>query len=118
MTFQIIDLSTREAVRLSEFDNLYCKFLNIPVQKNFYAEWFTLLERALQYYGNIADNCKGSRIYDSLIKEARVITPKQLVQALLISEAEDIWYYELRNCTMQFIKFLKANNKFYITFHF
>lgn len=122
MTFQILEKG--QAIKLSQFDEEYCKFHNQSVHRLFYAPWFRLLEDAFVCYGDIADRCKGSRIYETTVKDYRKLNCNQLCQALLLSIAKQARTSTIEDLTddiesvMKFIEFLKFYRVYEFTFHF
>lgn len=122
MTFQIFDSETNNPIFLQDFDSLYWKFLD-KEDPNEYGRWFRLLEAILNTYGDIADNCKDSYLYNSLdIKDSRTLSLHQAAKVLIM------WYGKtfLEEDTFEGIEYIKDvvnffqhyGNQYYIKFSF
>lgn len=123
MRFQIFNSETNQPIVLNDFDALFCKFAGQEYDTERYGRWYPMLEPVLNTYGDMADNCKDSFLYESLdIKDSRILSLHQAAKVLII------WYGRtfLENDTFENMTYIKDvvnffqhyNNQYYITFRF
>ena len=116
MTFQIIDKDTNKAINLSDFDEAYCSFNGIEVNKTFYAYWFYALEGAFCTYGDLADNSDNNlRLRRDLVKDSRILSMHQAIQMLTIYAAKTFYSNEDYKDWEQPLEWLKPIVKFFLS---
>lgn len=130
MTFQIIDTTTKQPIKLAEFDSKYCTITGTPELTKEFGMWFHWLESVFNTYADIADNTKDSTIYNQVVHghDNRMMTCDQVVKCLIICEGKlvlptddfETLSHELEQ-VKTLIKFFLSESirkKYYFEFHY